>query len=281
MPLNEQEEFEFRLRAEREAQQAPQMQQPEARVRMQGQDALKQTLNEAGWLDRNLAGFGSAAAKTYYGGKQLLSGGTLSPKDQQAVKDWSTIEKSAPVGAIAGNIATMVLPGGLAAKVTKLPTLAAAGRAVINPNTLGKAAAVGAGYLGLQPTEEQGTEGLKQRAIEAAKGAAGGVLGYGVAKGTGRLLNPSVSPEVTMMQKAGITPTPGQIIGGPAKKAEEAARSIPILGDMITRAQRKGIEQFNRAAINRALNPVGKSIAPNAPVGYGAVDDAYKAISQS
>ena len=154
----------------------------------------------------------------------------------------------------------------------KIPALAGVGRTILNPNTLGKAAAVGAGYLGLQPTEEQGMAGIQQRGVEALKGAAGGVLGYGVAKGAGRVLNPSISPEVTMMQKAGITPTPGQIIGGPAKKAEEAARSIPILGDMITRAQRKGIEQFNRAAINRALNPVGKSIAPNAPVGYGAVE---------
>jgi len=277
MPLNEQEEFEFRLRAEREAQ-APQMQQPESKTRLQGQDALKQTLDDAGWMERNLAGMGSAAAKTYYGGKQLLKGGTLSPEDQQAVKDWNTIESEAPIGAIAGNIATMVLPG---AGMSKVPALAGVGRTILNPNTLGKAAAVGAGYLGLQPTEEQGIKGLQQRSMEALKGAGGAALGYGVAKGAGRLLNPSVSPEVSMLQKAGITPTPGQIIGGPAKKAEEAARSVPIFGDMITRAQRKGIEQFNRAAINRSLNPVGKSIAPSAPVGYGAVDDAYKAISQS
>lgn len=242
------------------------------------QSALRETMQQEGWLGRNLAGVGSALAKTYYGGKQLLKGGTLSPEEQQAVKDWSTIESEAPVGAIAGNIATMVLPG---TTMTKIPALAGIGSAIANPATLGKAAAVGAGYLGLQPTEEQGMKGIQQRGIEALKGAAGATLGYGVAKGAGRLLNPSVSPEVTMMQKAGITPTPGQIIGGAAKKAEEAARSVPILGDMITRAQRKGIEQFNRAAINRALNPVGKSIAPNAPVGYGAVDDAYKAISQS
>lgn len=240
--------------------------------------ALKETLGEANWAERNLAGVGSALAKTYYGGKQLLKGGTLSPEDQQAVKDWSTIEQEAPVGAITGNIGMMVLPG---AGITKVPLLAGAGRAIVNPNTLGKAMAVGAGYMGLQPTGKQGTGGLKQRGIEAIKGAALGAVGYGAAKGIGRVLNPQTRPEIKALMDSGITPTPGQIIGGGAKKAEEAARSMPILGDMITRAQRKGIEQFNRVAINRALNPVGKSIAKDAPVGYAAVDDAYHVISQT
>lgn len=242
------------------------------------QSALRETLQEEDWLGRNLAGFGSAAAKTYYGAKQLLGGGELSPEDQQAVKDWSTIEQEAPIGAIGGNIATMVLPG---AAATKVPLLAGMGRAIVNPNTLGKAAAVGAGYMGLQPTAEQGAEGLQQRLIEAGKGAALAGAGYGIAKGAGRMLNPQTSAEVKALQAQGITPTPGQIMGGGFKKAEEAARSTPIVGDMITRAQRQGIEQFNRAAINRALNPVGKSIAKDAPVGYKAVDDAYQAISQT
>lgn len=242
------------------------------------QSALRETMQAEGWLGRNLAGFGSAAAKTYYGGKQLLQGGTLSPEDQQSVRDWSTIEQEAPAGAIGGNIATMVLPG---VGLSKVPLLAGAGRAILNPSTVGKAAAVGAGYMGLQPTAEQGMAGLQQRGVEAVKGGALGAAGYGVAKGVGRILNPQTRPEVTALMKEGITPTPGQIMGGGVKKAEEAARSMPILGDMITRAQRKGIEQFNRVAINRALNPVGKSIANDAPVGYGAIDDAYHAISQT
>src|SRR3989304_2979554 len=99
--LNEEEEFEFRLRAEREAEQQPRDSQAE----------LRSTLQEEDWLGRNLAGIGSAAAKIYYGGKQLLSGGTLSPEDQQSVKDWTTIEQEAPVGSIAGNIGMMALPG--------------------------------------------------------------------------------------------------------------------------------------------------------------------------
>lgn len=162
------------------SQQAPQR-APTLREKFkERQDALKQTLNEASWAERNLAGAGSALAKTYYGGKQLLSGGTLSPEDQQSVKDWSTIEESAPVGSIAGNIGMMVAPGlGIGGTV---------GKAIVNPNTLGKAAAVGAGYMGLQPTQEQGAEGLKQRAIETAKGAAFGAAGQAIASKIGTSL---------------------------------------------------------------------------------------------
>lgn len=224
------------------------------------QSALKETLGKAGWAERNLAGAGAALAKTYYGGKQLLKGGTLSPEDQQAIKDWTTIEQEAPVGAIAGNVGMF---------------------AALPSSTLPKLMASGAGYMAAQPTEKQGIEGLEQRIIEGGKGAALSAAGYGVAKGIGRALNPQTSPEALALAKEGVTLTPGQIMGGAPKKAEEAARSIPILGDMITRAQRKGIEQFNRAAINRALNPIGKGIDKNAPVGYKAIQDAHSTISQA
>lgn len=271
--LNEQEEFEFRLRAEREMEQSAQVAQPQ-----DTQSALQQTMQDEGWLGRNLAGAGSALAKTYYGGKQLLSGGTLSPEDQQAVKDWTTIEQEAPVGAIGGNIATMVLPG---AALAKVPMAAGVGRAILNPSTMAKSAAVGAGYMGLQPTMEQAQEGLMERGKQAALGGGLGAVGFGAAKGLGRVLNPQTSPEVQQLMKEGVTPTPGQIMGGGAKKAEEALRSVPFLGDAITSAQKRSLEDFNRAAINRSLKPIGQSIPKDTPVGYKAVDDAYQAISKA
>jgi hypothetical protein len=193
--LNEEEEFEFRLRAEREA--APKYNSPrftgmehtasKDQVGELSGTELERALYKLKPAERLLVGAGSAAAKTGLGIKQLLLGGTLSPEDQQAVKDWSTIEQAAPLGAVTGNIATMVLPG---AAMAKVPLLAGAGRAIVNPNTLGKAAAVGAGYMGLQPTEEQGAEGLQQRLIEAGKGAALAGVGYGALKGAAKLIRP-------------------------------------------------------------------------------------------
>jgi hypothetical protein len=120
---------------------------------------------------RAMVGAGSAAAKAYYGGKQLLQGGTLSPESQQQVRDWNTIEREAPAGAIAGNVA-----------------LAAA----LPSSTVPRMLASGAGYMALQPTEQQGLEGLQQRGIEAAKGAGLGLLGYSGAKVLGKAFNPSV-----------------------------------------------------------------------------------------
>jgi len=207
---------------------------------------------------RAMVGAGSALAKGYLGGKQLLTG-SLSPEDQSQVKDWNTIEKEAPVGAIAGNVA-----------------LAAALPSSTVPRVIGS----GAAYMALQPTEKQGLEGYQQRGIEAAKGAGLGLLGYSGARVLGRVLNPQTSAEVKSLMAEGITPTPGQIMGGGAKKAEEALRSVPIVGDAITMAHKRAIEDFNRAAINRSLTPIGETLPKEVPVGYKAVDHAYQTISQ-
>ena len=208
-------------------------------------ESLKQTLADESWLGRNLAGIGSAAAKTYYGGKQLLQGGTLSPEDQSAVKDWSTIESAAPVGAIAGNVGMLALPG---AALSKVPLAAGVGKAILTPATALQAAGVGAGYSALQPTEQQGIEGLKQRGIEALKGGAAGVAGYGLAKGAGRLL----SPKNTVTPVSGIlTPddfAKGDVAGLVHKSSsatpEELARiktlkslPVPINDEDVLRSQ--------------------------------------------
>ena len=221
--------------------------------------ALEEEVRGLDTITRARVGISSAPVKAFYGAKQLLQGGTLSPEDQQQVRDWSTIEREAPAGAIAGNVA-MALP---------LPS-----------STLPRVMASGAGYMALQPTTEQGAAGLRQRGIEALKGAGLGGLGYGGSKVLGRILNPQTSAEVKSLMAEGITPTPGQILGGGAKKAEEALRSLPIMGDVITAAHKRSLEDFNRAAINRSLTPIGKSLPKDVPVGYKAVDHAYQTISQ-
>jgi hypothetical protein len=144
-----------------------------------------------------------------------------------------------------------------------------------------RVAAQGAAYMALQPTDQQGTDGLKQRAIEAAKGAGLGVAGSVVGNAVGKALNPIISPYVKQLMDEGVTPTPGQIIGGGFKKAEEAARSIPILGDAITMAHKRALDDFNRAAINRALTPISKSIENDAPIGYKGVESAYNKIDST
>ena len=50
----------------------------------------------------------------------------------------------------------------------------------------------------------------------------------------------------------GIGLTPGQNAGGWLKSMEDKATSIPLVGDVINSARRRGLTEFNAAAIERA-----------------------------
>jgi hypothetical protein len=75
----------------------------------------------------------------------------------------------------------------------------------------------------------------------------------------------------------GITPTPGQILGGTAQRVEERLTSLPITGDAIRSSQRHAIDELNKATYARALRPIGGTV-PNT-VGREAVDDISRQVS--
>jgi len=97
-----------------------------------------------------------------------------------------------------------------------------------------------------------------EKGKQAAMGAAGGALLTPVANALGRVVSPQTRPQVKTLLDAGVTPTPGQILGGASQRIEDAATSIPFLGDFIKGAQGRGIMDFNRAAYQRALDPIGE-----------------------
>ena len=66
----------------------------------------------------------------------------------------------------------------------------------------------------------------------------------------------ALSPE-RQLASEGVRLTPGQMLGGAAKTAEEKASSIPVVGDMIRGAQRNAIHDFNVAAYNQVLGQIG------------------------
>ena len=161
--------------------------------------------SEPSWKQA-LLGAGGGLVKTALGAKQLFS--PLTEEQQGAVQAATTAQEVSPWAGAAGDIATMVAPGLGAVKLaSKAPILArmlpsttraaeAVGGALMAPKTLGQAAAGGAAYLGLQPT--QGAEAdLGERAWEAGKGAALGGVGYGAVKGLATLLNPQLARQVT------------------------------------------------------------------------------------
>lgn len=127
-------------------------------------------------------------------------------------------------------------------------------------------------------------------ALDTAKSAAGAALG-GYAGGKvlgalGSVAAPKVSADVQTLLDHGVTMTPGQIAGGVLKRLEDAATSIPFLGDAIRTAQRRSVESFNRAALSRALDPIGETLPGGVNVGrdgIGYVQDrlgaAYDAVA--
>ena len=148
------------------------------------------------------------------------------------------------------------------------------------PATLGRAVAGGAlaggAFGGLQPVT--GGDGFAgEKAKQVATGALSGAIAAPLTYGLSRVISPQSSPEVAMLRNEGVTPTPGQMLGGVFKSAEEKAQSIPLLGAAIKAGQSRANDQFNAAAINRSLSPVGESL-PKGVTGNEAIAFAERTL---
>lgn len=147
--------------------------------------------------------------------------------------------------------------------------------------TLGGRVLTGAGtgaYFGAAQPVTQGdfwTEKGKQVGMGAAVGGALPLATGAVA----RVIRPQTSPEVQQLMKAGVTPTPGQIMGGRTKIAEEKLMSLPLLGDAIASAKTKNLDQFQRAAYQRALDPIGEKAGPE--VGRRGIESVHNALTNA
>lgn len=152
----------------------------------------------------------------------------------------------------------------------------------------GLAARTGAGLLGgaasgaLEPVyDTSGGDFWKQKAIQTGTGAAGGAVAPAVVGGAARIVSPKASEvgsEARQLLDAGITPTPGQIMGGTANRLEEAGQSIPLVGDAIKSARGRAVQDFNRATIDQALAPIGEKLSPDTPLGREAISEMHDKI---
>jgi hypothetical protein len=131
----------------------------------------------------------------------------------------------------------------------------------------------GAGFLG--------TDGdIDARLTGAAAGAAaGGALGATLPI-AGAAIAPRPNAQVQALIERGVTPTPGQILGGiPNQIEEKIASVVPGVGDMITTARRRANDQFNRAVYNEVLQPMGLQVADDVPIGREGIRTVHQAIS--
>lgn len=140
----------------------------------------------------------------------------------------------------------------------------------------GQGAATGA----MQPVTS-GDSFWEEKGKQVAGGAAIGGAMPAVAAGAARIVRPATAPAVKSLLQEGVTMTPGQILGSGWQRVEDAATSLPIIGDAIRYAQRKGITTFNRAAINRALEPIGEKLPKGLDAGNEAIGHAVRKLDEA
>lgn len=106
---------------------------------------------------------------------------------------------------------------------------------------------------------------------DAATGAVGGKLVGGVLGMAGHALSPVVNKATQTLMDAGVKLSPGQIMGGGWRTIEDATSHIPGIGTAIKAAQGQATTTFNRAALNRALAPIGETLPDHVDVGNDAI----------
>lgn len=206
---------------------------------------LKQRLDEAAaGLESMIPG--AEAVSRFFGGKTAAG---IRDQGQAAIAESKRLDKPLmeKPSAVFGNMAGTALAGALAAPLGPVGAGAAMGFAT--------------------PTTDGAGEVLGNMAL----GAGAGYVGDKAIKGVSRMLKPNVRPDVRQLMADGVDLTPGQIMGGNFARVESKATSLPIVGDAIANAQRRGGEQLNRAAFNRALSPIGEKLPMSVSVGREAV----------
>ena len=119
------------------------------------------------------------------------------------------------------------------------------------------------GMMGVLTPNEQGKSGLDALAEAPQKamyGAGGGVLATGAGRGIANVIGPNLDAAVKKLIGEGVNLTPGQMMGGIGQRIEDKLTSVPLLGDIINYSRGKGIEEFNKAAYRRALEPIGGKV---------------------
>lgn len=119
-----------------------------------------------------------------------------------------------------------------------------------------------------------------QKKTQIGMGAMLGGAAPGVLQGVGKIISPAASknPHVQTLIEAGVTPTPGQLMGGIAQRVEDKATSLPIVGDAITSARQRAVVDYNKAIFDRTLAPIGVKVDQ---VGREGVAAAQQAIEKA
>ncbi len=218
----------------------------------------------------NLAKAGVGALQPPEGTPLPQGGAVLAPPEPTPTPDLARRGLEA-----IGLIDPKVVPKGIVQKGIDYGLQGAVGGALTGGASLARTA-IGAGMGALSGEAAGATHELTGNpAMTASAGLLAPAVGAKILGGGVKL-----SPQAQLLADEGVMLTPGQIKGGALKRAEDAATSIPVMGDIIKGAQRRGIESFDAAALNRALEPIGGKL-PAGIKGNQAVEYTYSKLGDA
>lgn len=182
--------------------------------------------------------------------------------------------KMAALGVGTGNALSALVPfgetGALAAQAPRALNMARGATA---------SALSGAAYaLGDRGTARERLAAASNPAMLATSAALGGGLAA-LGPAAKKVKPAKIDSDVALLNREGVSLTPGQMRGGVARAAEDSATSLPILGTSIAERRTEGIQTFNRATLNRALKPIGDSV-PEGMTGTEAIKYAGDRLSK-
>lgn len=153
----------------------------------------------------------------------------------------------------------------------------AKGKGLLDVGNLLRGGAQGAIAGAAQPVTQG--EFLPEKLNQIATGAGFGAATVPVGNALGRMIAPNTSKEVKKLLSEGVTPTPGQVLGGASQRIEDKLMSVPLLGDAITAGRKRASEELNHAAYARALKGTGID-AKALPVGREGIEAVKEAVSK-
>jgi len=246
--------------------------QPQAEEQQGG---YQPTLNFAGydtgvevpqWLNDGLAG----------AGRKMMEIGTLGAHEpNEAVAKSLDENLAANVGSGIVDVGAMLGGGGVLKGMGAVPKIGK-GLAWLGQGLTAPANAIQAGTsMGIY-----GAATNPDRMEGAIAGGAGGAAGHALVDGAARIINPAVSGAVKGLLEKGVPLTTGQRLGGVAKKLEEKAVSIPLVGDLIGSRHKEVVEAYARNVIDDALKPIGAAVPKVYKTGRESMNYANKQISK-
>jgi hypothetical protein len=233
-----------------------------------GVPSLQVQVNAPGSIARGIAGIGEAVHSSGQGLGQIR--GTTSKEDVARSRATDAALNRTTAGKV-GN----VLGYGLEAVPVALatPEIAAAGGTALAAKTIaGGVSGAAQGYAA--PYTSTG-----EHIANTVAGAGLGVVFPGAGAAAGKVVNGLATPEARALIADGVKLTPGQMLGGMFRTAEDKLTSVPIVGDAIRNAQQRSVESFSDAAINRVLGQLDMKLPKGVPSGRQALNYAQDAVS--